>query len=590
MCRDLKSWIIVGIILVICMSYPGLTLAEFHPVRIWGDLTALYRERDFNAGKNHATDWQAITTVNASSYIWQPWLALVDGSLSYSADKEQYTDQAPTRDQYINGNFRLNLFPSSRFPFLLYASKSQNELDDEDFGRTIENTVYGMRQQYSSLDGLEFYSGNIERSIRDDVDQESFVNNNLGFTSRFKMQNNILYGDIDYSNIEKPNKDDEVNYAITGRHSFTRKSNFTLENIISTAQSHYDFINNSSDTQNDQVSSFLSWRPANRSDLNFSANLRLSNLAQSFRQYAENVPDDEETSFEQGLININQSLIYNYSNNVTFSETINGTETETGNTVQFTGSESLGFGYGSDSFDTSIGYYSWNAGVNINRQHGDVIETERDVNNQLGHSLAKIIQVTPGINLQSSFNQSAEYKFRENQEDASDLNHSITMNWSESSFTESTSVRFMLADSRNNDIVDNKFQMLNLQVSQDYRISRHTHLIANFTIQGTRVSSNQELTETQLVDGQFNYYNSRFLNVHGLGFKSELILNFRKTTDRGEDIINANDDLDHDNSWRNEIVYRIGLFESRLNLDYVKNDDKYDRVIKVQLTRNFGDL
>jgi len=589
-CRDLKLWMIVRIILVICMSYSSLTLAEYPPVRIWGDLTALYRERDFNAGNNHATDWQAITTVNASSYIWQPWLALVDGSLSYSTDKEQYTDQAPTRDQYISGNLRLNLFPSSRFPFLMYVSKSQNKLDDEDFGRTIKNTVFGMRQQYTSLDGLKFYSGNIERSIREDVDQESFINNNLGFTSRFKVQNNIFYGDIDYSNIEKPNKDDEINYAITGRHSYTRKSNFTLENIVSTAQSYYDFINNSSDTQNDQVSSFLSWRPANRSDLNFAANLRLSNLAQSFKQRNEFVSVDEETSFEQGLININQSLIYNYNNNVTLSEAINGTETETGDTIQFTGSESLGLGYGSDSYDTSIGYYSWNAGININRQHGDFIETERDVNNQLGHSISKIIQLTPDLNLQSSFNQSGEYKFRDKQEDASSLNHSITVNWSESSFTDRASVRFMLADARNNDIVDNKFQMLNLQLSQDYRISRHTHLMMNFTLQGTRVASNQELTETELVDGQLNYLNSRFLNIHGMGFKSELVLNFRKTTDRGEDNINTKDDLDHDNSWRNEIVYRLGLFESRLNLDYVKNDDKYDRVIKVQLTRNFGDI
>jgi hypothetical protein len=580
----------IGIIFqTLLMTFHGIADAAEHPVRIWGNLSTVYRERDFNAGNSHASDWQLVSAINASSYIWQPWFALINGSLSFSSNKGESTEQVAIRNQYIDGKFRLNLFPTSRFPFLFYASKSQNDLDAEVFGRTITGTIIGMRQQYTSRNGRQFYRGNIERNVRDDLDQESFVSDSITFVARRRMEDNIIYGDIDFDNIEKPNKDDVTNYSITGRHSFTGNRNLTLENIVSTSQTHNNFINSFSDTKNNQLSSFLSWRPDNRADLNITGNLRIAEFTQLFSRNDLGLTDSDIFRNEQATININQGLIYNYTPKITFTESINGSQIETKDGYQFIGSKSAGINYNADSLATSIGFYSWNSGANINHLHGDNIATEKSLKGRLGHSVTKNIFLTSNIKLQSSFNQSAGYDFKSGKDNASKLNHSVTINWSESSFTNSSSVRFLATDVRIKDINERQFQLFNLQISKDYRISRHIHLFANLTFQKSIVTNNQQTTESQHSNGQLNYINNRFLNISGLSFKTEFRFSKKESTSQ-KSIVRNNNNLVHDNAWKNGLVYRIGLFESRFNLDYVKNNGTYDRIIKIQISRNFGNL
>lgn len=570
------------------MNYQSIVIAEGIPLRVWGDLTAVYRERDFNADSDKATDWLSISTINASSYIWKPWFALVNGSFSLTTDNRENSDQVTLNNKYANGKFRLNLFPGSRFPFLFYAEKRNNERYDEMFARDIVNTVVGMRQQYTSLDGKKFYSGKIEHNKREDIDQESFIYDVADFKARYKMENNMLYGDVGYSKIEKPNRDDGINYAITGRHSYADNSNFTLENMVSTTQSYNDYITNSNDTQNDQLSSFLLWRPGNKQNLNVTGSLRISELTQTYQQYDKNLNADEVKESERSTININQGLIYNYSPKIIFTETLNGTRLQNESSTQFIASEAFGATYNSGSIENSIGYYNWYAAANINRQHGDNIATEKYLKNQLGHSLSKDIFLLENRKIQSSFNQSAAYDVRTNKKNTSYLNHSITVNWSESNFMNRSSIRFTFTDVRNVSIEKNSFQLINLQFFHDYRISRYAHLIANVTLQKSQVTTDHKTTETHYYNGQVSYTNSRSFNVPGLSFKSELRIN-NKVSD-GEDEIAAKYGSYRDNMWRNEMVYHIGLFETRMSLDYVKNGSEYDRVIKIQLTRSFGEI
>lgn len=586
--RDSIFWSISIICLIMFVNYQNIAKAEIAPIRTWGDLSTIYRERDFNNGMSPSTDWLTVSTINASSYIWHPWFALINGSLSFASNEEASNDAVTSRDEFINGKFQLNLFPTSRFPFTFYANKNKNELDAKLFNRTITNTLIGMRQQYRSLDGKQFYSANLERNKRDDIDQTSFVNDALGFTAGYQLQENKLSGDINYDNTSNSNEDDTTNYALTGRHSYTGKKNLTLENLLSTTQTHSDFINASTDITNNQFSSFLSWQPASRSDLNITGNIRVSNLRQLSEQKNPVLPGNTITRTEQPALNFNQGLIYNFTPRITITESINASQIENNNIGQFSMSESAGISYNSDLVKTVTGYYSWNAGSNINRVHGKFIPTEKTLQLRLGHSLSKDLFLTPAIKIKSNFNQSLGNKVSSIGEDAESLNHSLSLAWSESSTSNSSFVRFLASDVRNYDVAKNKFQLLNLQITNDYRFSRHSHLLVNMTLQKSRVTTSQGVTNSQHGSGQINFVKNRFLNTPELSFKSKLKFS-RKKSDNPNDFV-ISDDSVIDNSWENELIYRIGLFEARLNLAYINNDDEYDRLIKIQLTRRFGDL
>ncbi len=586
--RYLHPWKINFFIVLMSINYQTINKAEAAPVRVWGDLTAVYRERDFNAGSDKAIDTLFVSTINASSYIWKPWFALVDGNLSITTDNRENSDQVNVDNKYLRGKFRLNLFPSSRFPLLFYVEKTNNERYDELFARNIVNTVIGVRQQYISLDGRQYYSAKVERTEREDIDQESFTNDLLDLKARYKMTNSVLFGNVDYSRIEKPTRDDAVNYAITARHAYANKSNLTLESTVSTTQSHSDFITNSNDTRNDQLSSFLLWRPGKDSNLNITASLRVSDLEQKYQQYDLNLAPNVIKENQRATINVNQGLIYNYSPRVTFTESLNGTRLTSDTSEQFIGSESVGATYNSGSIDNSIGYYNWYASTNLNRQHGNTTETEKFFKNQLGHSLSKEVVLTKKVKIQSTFNQSVVYEMKSSRENSSLLNHSVTASWSESNFSSNSSLRFIFTDIRNMSFENSSFQLINLQYFNNYRLSRNTFLLANITLQKSQNTTDQKTTNTQYTNGQISYNNTHFLNVLGLSFKSELRIS-NKVND-GDELTSSRYGSYKDNIWRNEMVYRIGLLETRVSLDYVKNASQYDRVLKLQITRRFGDL
>jgi len=558
------------------------------PVRIYGDLTSVYSEREFGNGNSSSKGWLNIATINANSYIWQPWFALISGGLSFATNEQQFNDEEPTQSEFINGKFQLNLFPSSRFPFTLYASQSQNDLTDKLINRTTTSTIIGMRQQYDSQDGRESYNANIERTTRDDFAQDSFVSDIINFSARKRMDENDLSGSIDYATTESPNNNDATNYSVTGRHSYSGSRNLSWENLASSTQTHSDFINNTVDTAENQYSSFLSWRPEDNNKLTITGNFLISDFEQTTEQKDPALLGTIVAKSDRPFVNLNQGLIYNYSPRVTFTQSANLSRSQIGDESQVVASESGSAGYNSESLKTSAGLYNWNTSASVSNTHGDNIESASSVSTQLGHSLSKDFLLTPENRIQSSFSQSIGYSTGTSRRDSSSLNHSATLSWSESTFLNKTSIRLTASDSRSSSEDESKFQLLNLQVTNDYRYGRNTTLLASMTFQKSWIETSGETSTSQNSNGQLNLIQSRLFNTPELTYKSKLKFSTQKSSSNNDSVVD--DDSSNDNSWENELVYRVGLFESRFKLDYVKNDDQYDRLILVQLTRNFGDL
>lgn len=564
-----------------------VTSAQAAPVRLWGDISSIYRQQDFARDGISATNWLNLATMNASSYIWHPWFALVSGSLTFSSNESKSSISDETSNESIAGTFQFNLFPTSRFPFLFYIRKNEIEQDNILESRTSSKTTIGLRQQYTSVDGKQSYIGHYERIDSDSIDLIETQSDTFDFAAIYQLDENYLSADLRYEDSVQNNDINETDAALTLRHSYTGKKNLSLENLASTSNLEDNFINSRTETANDQITSFLSWRPEDSSDLIVTGNLRISEQQQTFSQI-QNIPSNNASPPTQSTMNISQGLIYNLSQSTTIRQSINLNQNKLNSTEQFNGSESAGISYSPPSIPLDIGIYSWSTGVNLSHSHGDDIESSYTLGTQISHSLSKDLYPRPDIKIQSSFNQSAGYTTITDREDTGSLSHSAALGWNDGNNSRRSSVRLTASDSRNFDDEEANFQLINLQINNDYRYNRHTHIAGELTFQKSNVRTVDSESGTQLISGQVSYTNNRFMNWHGLRFRSELSVSEQKPTNT-RDII-ANDEAANNTSWENDFVYRIGLFESRLSLDYIKAGSQYDRIIIIQLTRNFGDL
>jgi len=585
----MKPVFVLVVIVMLAINAPALAQVNSSPLRIWGDITSTYRTRDFNDRDSNTSNWLNIGTVNASSYIWRPWFALAGGSLSLASNETNSSEQETIRNKSASGQFNFDLFPSSRFPFGLYYNKSRSQLDDSLSEPNITTTEHGVRQQYRSLDGTHHFLADYAERKREGGDFDRPEGRRLSFTSDHNYINNTFGSDIRVDTIDNEPQDEHLDsYSIAGQHTYRRRRDFTVENLLSTSLLENDFAQSTFRTETSQVSSFLSWQPENNNDINLTAGLRLSDLLLS-RQNDDFTVTDESNETKNATANINQGLRYRYSDHWTFNESINANFQDTENRQSFTGTESVGFNYTPDIYITSAGLYAWSIGSNFSNTHGDD-PSRQALNSRFRHSLSNDFSVRDNYRLNSDLTQSLGYSYRTREDDEAIINHSFTLDWSDSSPSNNQSIiRFTISDSRSLKQEDREFQLANLLFSGHIRFNRLTQLSGNLTLQRTREKQDGTRSESTVTNGQLLYTRNRAFQVARLVFTSELRLN-RQQSESERTISAVNENTRTDQSWENSLNYLIGRLELSFDLDFIKVGDGYDRLVKFQLIRSFGDL
>lgn len=555
------------------------------PIRTSGSLSSSFGQRDFNGGETRTSSWINIATISASSYIWQPWFALVNGSVSLSTI-EQNSDSSDTKTEALFGNLQFSLFPSSRFPFLFYASKSQNDTKAQLIDRSITSTVVGLSQKYTNKRGNQSYSGSYEHTKRDNFDASTTTNDQIKFAGRLRLEDNLLSSSLDYSKLKSTIELDSTNYSFSARHSFSGIDNLSVENLITATQSQLDFINTVSDTKNDQFSSYITWKPAGRSDLHITGNFLASNLEQSITEKNPSPSGDPNQSSVSPFINLNQGLVYNYNNNISINQSANVNRSKAGGDNITTANESGSISYTSDTLDTDIGTYNWNISSSLNQSHGSDTPSATALSVQTGHTFSKEFTVDEETKLSASINQSISYSTSTRVSDSSALSHSANVNWSKTIPRNNLSIRLNISDSRNDSAGGTTFRLLNIQVNDDYRYGRNTTINSSLTFQKTWQNSDEDNATSQNSNGQIGLVKQRFLNIPTLFFNSVLKFSQQNTSNQEEFI--AENTSSNDNSWENKLTYRIGLLEAKATLDFLKNEGDYDQIFTIQFTRYFG--
>lgn len=574
------------LLLLLMVSDSGLQAAQHEgPERVWGEVSSIYRSRE-NGGSDHRnTNLRNTGTINASTYIWRSWFALLSGSLSLSVDETDSEGQPAAEDRFTTGDLQFDLFPTSRFPFRAYYIKTDNQFDNDVFDRQIFTTEYGLSQQYRTPDGKHHYRAEFSNRRQEQDDDSEFASDSLLLSASNRFGRQDLNTDVKLDQVDNLGLDEQArSYSLTLDHALRQATNFTIDNLVSTSVEDNDLFSASNDVETSQLSSFLSWHPENRRDIRLTGSLRLSETRFEQQQNIVVTSDPVETSTEAA--NLNQGLIYEYSKNLQLSESLNANLVDNDGQEISTTSAALSARYSADRQKTRIGEYGWTLGTTYNSLQGDQ-ELTRSLDNQFSHSLLNDYSVEKGYQLRGNLTQSLNYEVEDNGDEEKDIDHSYSLTWSDSAINNQNLIRFFISDSRSLDPEDEYFQLINFQYTGTNRLSRHARLSGNLTLQRTNQRFDGERSRQTVGNGAIEYRHQRAFGVPGMMFSSRLILSKRQTeTER----LTSDPNEDPETAWENSLRYRIGRLETQVDIDFVRTGDEYDQLFKFQLKRSFGDL
>ena len=234
---------------------------QLAPVRVWGDLAYDFRRTSVE-GLPGFIRHSAIANVNASTYIYEPWFAIASAGLGLSASRLN-DGVLSGGDRFLSAYARLNVFPTSRFPFEARFLRSDSG-SDTDLGadQTYRLTRYGISQRYRSEDGRDQYSVSFDRFTQDSTSVGKDIQNALQFDANFRLRRDHelqLLGTWNHNQrVSTAERDDYE--TLVARHAFRPDSTFSLENSFNLTHTDSRFASAASDLRIFQLNSIALWR------------------------------------------------------------------------------------------------------------------------------------------------------------------------------------------------------------------------------------------------------------------------------------------------------------------------------------------
>ena len=487
------------------------------PVRWWGMLALDLRYRDLSEAGQGRTEVLS-GSINAATYVWQPWFLQVTGSVGLVAalDHTESTGNATS----VNGIGSLDatLFPSSRFPFNLYADVSDTRAEGQ--VTDIDYRAYRFRvsQSYVPAFGNERYYGSYEQSILRTVNstdtslapgagppaEDTLEILRLGAAKSWQTQS--LEGEVSVSR----NRREEATFmqqskldVATARHTLLPGPRFSMTNGLSYTRTAIEapqsqstlpsFLvpGTSSDTQFTQFTSFTTYRPYGDSVTD--ANSVLATATLRAFDFSNDV-DGDSTGSRGATASLGLSYTLSPQTQL-YSTTQAGYATDTFEGVSAV-SQSLGITYSGDPILFGPYRYNWTVGssaiagyVNGGRLDGGDVVLQATAS----QALSRGWDLGQGNTLTASFSQSAGYSHGTRLDGEGVLNNTLTGYWNgQGSENSQAFAGLTFSDSRRFGLYDGYFQLANAQANIQMSLSRWETLAAGLTLQATRAETDQD--------------------------------------------------------------------------------------------------
>lgn len=534
-----------------------------------------------------ATSQQLRGSINAKTWLWEPWLATVDLGLRGTWDTTDYDNSGLSSSNtasIITGDLDLGVLPRSRTPFQLSYRVSDTRVDAIDIenplttlgGREFRTSRLSMKQSYFTSNGQRFQARYDNNRWKSNVD--NYADWLLGGEMSLKLPKQTLQAKVSYQDREASVLNQNTQTTIINVDHFYYPSRAlridSMASLYDSDKTSEQPLNstNQADSNTDltQLSSFVFWRPENR-PLSISGGVRLYDLGSSTTGNDISVNNLSTTA----------GLLYQYTKNIRFDANIDHAVVDTDGQQVTSNSERGGILYQSDLHEIFDDFsYQYFASYAFQLREADNIDSQGQ-SVSLGHDAQRV-----WLNDRfTSWRLSLSQTWNGNQQTTNDidtdtqqLNHSASLAWDSSDESASTSVQFTLSDARQSGDSENNQQFANFQAHRTQYLDRRSSLSGNLTVQTVRQDFNGQGNNDTVTTatGQVNYRHSRVMGVPNLSFLSDLRVS-RAATDEGVDR----------GEWENRLDYIIGMLDTRFSWRYTELNNERFSLLYLQVTRRF---
>lgn len=571
------------------------------PIR-WGGALSTGLRSYWSDNSTNSTSQVYEARLRASSYIWKPYIALVSGDFALTTVRSQDTGDAASNNLIgtsVNGSGSVNVFPQSRFPFSASLSLADSRSDGSFSNSNVKQSRLALRQNYRPQVGQWSAAGGYDRSsITGDFGSDTVDRVYGNFSNTLDRQSFNVAGDFSTNHsADQTTK----SFFLGGGHSYTFSDELQFNTNANFTGQQFDLGTDGASltakTQSTQIFSYANWTPS-ESKWRGSANVRYFQTNSAF----------ENATFDNRTMGGAASLSYQASRNLSLFGSA-GVTFDTNN--QMNSNESIGASYSGDSLRFGNFDYVWFSSLSASNATTGDGDSVRTINGSLGHTLTRSWQLPEQTTVYSSLNQSIT-KSRATglgSSDATTLTHGASVSL-QANAGEALSgyLSVSASDNRTTGETTSSFQMLNVQLTGNWRINAYSELNSNLTWQMSRQSSDRnevvvvsdEFGRPVLVDtstrsgntslgGGLGYGHRRVMGIRGLRYR----LDFRANTARDDSRRFGNADAAREQNRATldldqRLLYRIGRLDTELQYRIAEIEGRRNQLLFFRVSREFG--
>jgi hypothetical protein len=581
------------------------------PLRVSGTLT--YDGRVTRASGQPSTVGNVVTaTVGTSTYLYAPWLATVNGQIGLSGGWTRsgavgvgtdtgFNDSGPherlrTREVFVTGNGRVDLFPRSRFPAEIHFDR-QDSRTDSGLASALgfRRQGIGMSQRYRPANGAYDIVAAYDHREQSGFDFRHRQDSLSGdFNTRWKYHE-LQVGAL-YNRAENVGFEDSSQYtSLITRHGYTPSPELSVH---STANLTRTQENNLSDLQVLQASSLGVYRK-DKSPLTLTGSVRGLALR------------DDRFNIESDSVGGTLGANYEYSPNLRLTANAAAAVNRSRDASATIASGGVGATYQGDALEFREFRYEWFGSGTLGGTVGDssTFDTvvERTVGAQVGHSLNRNWRLSERSSIGASASQSLAASHSASSERGGEgsglgasktLLNSLSLNWQQSGDGKTGYARATYSDSMELGGGRARFQLFNFQLSGNFELGYGRSITADLTYQrSTQRSSELRLnpdpfepsvvrTQSSGASGEVSFRQNQVFGVPRLQFVSRVRLAQDVLKQPGQFVSIPDRET---RVWENRLDWNIGRLSTQLELRLSQIDGRRVNSVWLRVQRNFGD-
>lgn len=593
--------------------FEGFTLGP-GPIRYGGSLSTDVRT---SKAENQPRTVQMVdyTNIAAATYIWQPWLAQLRVGAGFIAsrsrtqsDPAQANASVSSSSKSMTGDLSASVFPLSRFPFELFASRSDSRVSGDAVGSDFTTTRFGMRQTYMPVDGMSRYSARFEHNTLsslltgDDTVNllEATANRRHGpHTVELAGNHSTNTGGIGGAS----SRFDRFN----ARHSWMPATNMQVESLGSASRT---LLRSGTaggggvytESRFMQLTSFGSWRPE-EGELLYDED-RPIYLTASGRMFSLATESSGQTTDALSMSG-SMGATYTWSPTTRISGAVNATRSSTGTSSNLFTSQLATVVYTPPAIRLDPAVYNWSLSTSAANFTSTNDGARQTLSGQASHNIQRSFDLGERARINFNANQALGVATDSTASTSANISHGVGATWSTSADSGSQSyVSLSAADLRTLGGTRGTFQLVNLQASRQNTITRLSYWAGHLTVQWTRQDTPNLLTGASAAGGQqpadgrtggsnlvatgsLSYFNQRVFGVPRLRFTATATV----ATQQFDTRLSGNPDARRENVSslaEGRFDYTIGRLETRVSARSAVIDGRTDHLIFFRLQRRFG--